>query len=220
MADKFVDPGFERNPFTCLHCDVVATMEWQKLFIPRFGAVSPTRWWSCACNHCHGESIWLEGQHKSGGKLAYPITVVAPATHPDLPEICREDFDEARLICSASSRGAAALLRLCLQKLLGCIGGKGEHIDTDIKALVASGLDPHIQQALDVIRVTGNNAVHPLDMAPEDVRENVPVLFEMINLIVDEKISRPKRIEERFARLPEKARLAIEKRDRPKNQGE
>jgi hypothetical protein len=130
--------------------------------------------------------------------------------------ICVPEFEEARLICGVSSRGAAALLRLCLQKLLGCIGGKGDHIDTDIKTLVSNGLDPHIQQALDVIRVTGNNAVHPLDMAPEDVVENVPVLFEMINLIVDERISRQKNINERFARLPEKARLAIEKRDKPK----
>lgn len=148
--------------------------------------------------------------------MAYPHQVKAPAIHQDLPEVCRNDFEEARLICGDSPRGAAALLRLCLQKLLGCIGGKGEHIDTDIKTLVARGLDPHIQQALDVIRVTGNNAVHPLDMAHEDVVENVPVLFEMINLIVDERISRQKNINERFARLPEKARLAIDKRDNPK----
>ncbi|WP_256658601.1 DUF4145 domain-containing protein [Pseudomonas sp. LTGT-11-2Z] len=120
------------------------------------------------------------------------------------------------MICGLSHRGAAALLRLCLQKLLGEIGGKGEHIDTDIKELVKAGLDPHIQQALDVIRVTGNNAVHPLDMSPEDLEDYVPVLFEMINMIIEERIARPKKIAERFAGLPEKARQAIEKRDRSK----
>jgi hypothetical protein len=107
-------------------------------------------------------------------------------------------------------------LRLCLQKLLGHIGGKGEHIDTDIKTLVAQGLDPHIQQALDVIRVTGNNAVHPLEMNLEDDHDSVLVLFEMINFIVEERISRPLKTQDRFANLPEKARLAIEKRDKPK----
>lgn len=216
MADKFVRPGFDVSPFTCVHCEIVATMDWQQLYTAYFGSVNETQWKLCACHHCKGESIWRVLKGSGVGELAYPLTVNAPATHPDLPPICRPDFEEARLVCAVSARGAAALLRLCLQKLLGCIGGKGEHIDTDIKILVASGLDPHIQQALDVIRVTGNNAVHPLDMAPEDVIENVPVLFEMINLIVDEKISRQKNINERFARLPEKARLAIEKRDKPK----
>lgn len=216
MVDKFVEPGFNVSPFTCIHCGVVATMDWQNLFTAYFSSMYETQWKSCACNNCKEQSIWRTLKGPDLGDLVYPLTVNAPATHPDLPLICVPDFEEARLICGVSARGAAALLRLCLQKLLGCIGGKGEHIDTDIKILVAAGLDPHIQQALDVIRVTGNNAVHPLDMAPEDVVENVPVLFEMINLIVDERISRQKNINERFARLPEKARLAIEKRDKPK----
>ncbi|GAB0061245.1 hypothetical protein IBA8401_22720 [Pseudomonas syringae] len=81
---------------------------------------------------------------------------------------------------------------------------------------MANGLDPHIHQALDVIRVTGNNAVHPLEMNLEDDQDSVLVLFEMINLIVEERIARPAKISERFANLPEKARLAIEKRDRPR----
>ena len=81
---------------------------------------------------------------------------------------------------------------------------------------MAQGLDPHIQQALDVIRVTGNNAVHPLEMNLEDDHDSVFVLFEMINFIVEERISRPLKTQDRFANLPEKARLAIEKRDKPK----
>jgi len=216
MVEKFVEPGFNVSPFTCIHCGVVATMDWQGLFTSLFSSIYETQWKSCACHNCKEQSVWRVIKGTGRGELVYPLTVNAPATHPDLPLICVPEFEEARLICGVSSRGAAALLRLCLQKLLGCIGGKGDHIDTDIKTLVSNGLDPHIQQALDVIRVTGNNAVHPLDMAPEDVVENVPVLFEMINLIVDERISRQKNINERFARLPEKARLAIEKRDKPK----
>lgn len=101
-------------------------------------------------------------------------------------------------------------------KTFGSSGGQGEKIDTDIKTLVASGLDVHVQQALDVIRVTGNNAVHPLEMNLEDDQDSVLVLFEMINFIVEERISRPLKTQDRFANLPEKARLAIEKRDKPK----
>lgn len=39
------------------------------------------------------------------------------------------------------------------------------------------------------------------------------VLFEMINFIVEEMISRPKRINEAYERLPAGAREAIRKRD-------
>jgi hypothetical protein len=38
----------------------------------------------------------------------------------------------------------------------------------------------------------------------------------MINLIIEERISRPKRIQASFNRLPEKARQAIERRDTPR----
>lgn len=217
MERNHIAPAYRLPAFYCVHCGVLAQMHWEALGFFARGGIMGVSWTLCTCEHCQLETMWkVNNENVKDALMTYPHQVTAPSIHQDLPEVCRADFEEARLILGASPRGAAALLRLCLQKLLGCIGGKGEHIDTDIKILVAAGLDPHIQQALDVIRVTGNNAVHPLDMAPEDVVENVPVLFEMINLIVDERISRQKNINERFARLPEKARLAIEKRDKPK----
>jgi len=216
MGSSGAVPKFRGEGFTCLHCGVVSQMHWADLVVWIFGTAKATQWVVCACQHCKGESVWTSSQSGNGPALVYPKTVAAPPLHEDLPESCRADFEEARQICGLSHRGAAALLRLCLQKLLGEIGGKGEHIDTDIKTLVQGGLDPHIQQALDVIRVTGNNAVHPLDMSPEDLRDYVPVMFDMISLIVEERIARPRKIAERFAGLPEKARQAIEKRDRPK----
>ncbi|WP_426125021.1 DUF4145 domain-containing protein [Pseudomonas sp. PSPC2-3] len=169
----------------------------------------------CRCSHCKKDSLWAE-RRVGPGFLIFPPTLPAVEAHEALPEDCRLDFEEARAICELSPRGAAAILRLCLQKLLRHLGGSGDHIDTDIKLLVSQGLDSHIQQALDVIRVTGNNAVHPLEMNLEDDHDSVTVLFEMINFIVEERISRPLRTQDRFANLPEKARLAIEKRDKPK----
>lgn len=207
-------PHFRGEAFTCLHCGVVSQMHWEDLFIWHYGQGKATQWVVCGCQHCKMESVWRTATTGRASGLVFPITVQAPSIHEDLPQGCRADFEEARQICAVSHRGAAALLRLCLQKLLGEIGGKGEHIDSDIKALVKAGLDPHVQQALDVIRVTGNNAVHPLDMSPDDLESYVPVMFEMINMIVEERIARPRKIAERFAGLPEKARQAIEKRDR------
>lgn len=216
MNQTISTPHFGGQAFTCLYCGVVSQMYWEDLMTITFGISKNTQWASCTCQHCQEQSLWRTSASGKGPALIYPLSVTAPERHEDLPESCRADFEEAREICASSHRGAAALLRLCLQKLLGEIGGKGEHIDSDIKTLVQSGLDPHIQQALDVVRVTGNNAVHPLDMSREDLEDYVPVLFEMINMIVEERIARPRKIAERFAGLPEKARQAIEKRDRAK----
>jgi len=191
-------------------------MTWHRLQGEQFGGGFETEYWYCRCDFCNQNSVWRRVGDETQGQLIYPYLLSAPYGHEAMPKECLADFDEAREICERSPRGAAALLRLCLQKLLVHLGGTGEHIDTDIKTLVAAGLDAHVQQALDVIRVTGNNAVHPLEMNLEDDQDSVLVLFEMINFIVEERISRPLKTQDRFANLPEKARLAIEKRDKLK----
>ena len=217
MERKHIAPAFRLDAFYCVHCGVLAQMHWGELGVLFNGGVRGTSWILCTCQHCKLDTVWkVNKQNTRDVTMAYPHQVNAPAIHQDLPDVCRADFEEARLVCGVSPRGAAALLRLCLEKLLGHLGGSGKDINKDIAALVQAGLDPHIQQALDVVRVTGNNAVHPLDMPHEDLVSNVPVMFEMINLIVDERIARQRKMAERFANLPEKARQAIEKRDMPK----
>jgi hypothetical protein len=66
---------------------------------------------------------------------------------------------------------------------------------------------------LDVVRVIGNNAVHPGELDIKDNREVVGQLFQLVNMIVDTMISQPKSIEALYSDLGEKARSAIEKRD-------
>lgn len=219
MTGRYEQPQFLGKAFTCLHpqCATLTSMTWYLLYRKHRGDTYATEYWSCECDHCEQNSVWLRwGEGEVEGRLIYPHILSVPNGHEAMPKECLADFNEAREICERSPRGAAALLRLCLQKLLVHLGGAGEHIDTDIKKLVAAGLDSHVQQALDVVRVTGNNAVHPLEMNLEDDHESVLILFEMINFIVEERISRPLKTQSRFANLPEKARLAIEKRDKPK----
>ena len=217
MEQRSIAPGFRVEAFTCVHCGVLAQMRWGHLGVPNGIGVMGTSWMICTCQHCKSDTIWNTCDNDSSKVfMAYPRQVNAPAIHQDLPEVCRADYEEARLIYGLSPRGSAALLRLCLEKLLCHLGLGEKDINKNIGALVKAGLDPHIQQAFDVVRVTGNNAVHPLDMTPEDLASNIPVMFEMINLIVDERIARQRKMAERFASLPEGARLAIEKRDKPK----
>ncbi|MDD1016828.1 DUF4145 domain-containing protein [Pseudomonas rubra] len=223
---KLVPPAFKAKAFTCIFCGVLTSMEWVRLCIPQgFGnGYNHTSRWDCTCNHCSQVSLWLDqgedfdeaGNRVSLGRLLDPSACVAPLAHIDLPEECKRNFDEAREISVHSARGAAALLRLCLQRLCIQLGGKGKDINEDIAQLVKGGLAPQIQMALDYVRVTGNHAVHPGKISEDDMPEHVGVMFAMINWIVEDLIHRPKLIAEKFEKLPEGVRKQIENRDKPK----
>jgi hypothetical protein len=79
--------------------------------------------------------------------------------------------------------------------------------------LVKKGLNPLVQQSLDIVRVIGNEAVHPGVIDLKDDRDTALRLFELVNAIVEQMISHPKAVNEMYARLPEAKRKAIKARD-------
>jgi hypothetical protein len=150
----------------------------------------------------------------SQAHVLYPSGIsAAPLPHVEIPENVKREYLEAKDIVNASPRGAAALLRLALQKLCVHLGGGGANLNDDIGLLVQSGLPVQIQQALDVVRVIGNNAVHPGEISVDDNPEIAQALFGLINVIVENRIAEPKRIQALYASLPEGARNAIDRRD-------
>lgn len=128
--------------------------------------------------------------------MVYPFSGSAPLPNADMPHDMREDFEEARNIVEHSPRGAMALLRLAVQKFCIHLGENGKNINTDIGKLVAKGLPGKMQQALDSVRVIGNNAVHPGQIDLKDDRESAYKLFGFINIMVDILITQPKSIDE------------------------
>jgi len=159
------------------------------------------------CFNCDQIALWINDA------IVWPNHGEAPLPNPDLPEEVRRDYEEASAVINISPRGAAALLRLAVQKICKNLGEQGENINDDIAALVRKGLDRRVQQALDIVRVVGNNAVHPGQLDLKDDRATAEKLFELINLIADIMISQPKHINQMFEGLPEKSRKAIAKRD-------
>ena len=131
----------------------------------------------------------------------------------DMPEEIRLDFEEARSIIDLSPRGAAALLRLAVQKLCKNLGEQGDDINKDIGSLVAKGLPVQMQRALDAVRVIGNESVHPGKLDLKDDHDIAEHLLELVNMIVEDRITRPKQLEALYARLPQSKRDGIEKRD-------
>lgn len=163
------------------------------------------------CYNCKEISVWF------GKEMVWPSRGSVPAPNSDMPQDARSDYEEAANIVGSSPRGAAALLRLCIQKIILFLGEKGNNLNDDIRSLVQKGLDIRVQQALDVVRVIGNNAVHPGEMDIRDDRETADKLFGLVNLIIDILVTQPKHVSEMFSSLPPKAVAAIEKRDSPKS---
>jgi hypothetical protein len=159
------------------------------------------------CYNCKKLAFWL------GDELVWPSRKDLPTANIDMPDHIKRDFHEAGEIAGKSPRGAAALLRLCVQKLCIELGQSGKNINDDIAAMVKNGLDPRVQKMLDVVRVIGNNAVHPGELDIRDNREIVNQLFKLVNMIVDAMISQPKAIEALYGELGPNARSAIARRD-------
>ena len=146
--------------------------------------------------------------------MVSPKALTSPPPNLDLPEEIKSDFEEARAILSESPRGAAALLRLSIQKLCKHLGESGKNINKDIASLVKKGLSLKIQQALDIVRVVGNNAVHPGKIDLNDDKDVANSLFGLINLIADVMITQPKHVEELYQNVvPEPQREDINRRD-------
>lgn len=160
-----------------------------------------------SCFSCKKPSLWHFQE------LIYPNNINEFVPNEDLSDDIKNDFFEASKIYDMSPRGAAAILRLCIQKLCIETGEKGKNINDDIASLVKKGLDIKIQKALDIVRVIGNNAVHPGQIDLNDNKAVAKKLFGLINLIADAMITQPKMIDELFNELPKNTKDAISKRD-------
>ncbi len=205
MGEKYYPPEFKKEAFHCPHCQVYAEQSWKTLLIM---AGHPSVWW-CRCSYCNKFSVWIVDKYPA---MLYPSDFhQGPPPHDDMPEEFKADYLEALSIVSKSPRGAAALLRLVLQKLLIQLGGKGKNMDKDIESLVKKGLPEEIQVALDTVRVIGNEAVHPGRLDLRDDRETAMMLFELINFIVEEQIARKKKRAAFIEKLPEPIRKKIQR---------
>jgi hypothetical protein len=210
----YTEPELNKKAFNCPHCNAFANQQWQEVggIQVNGNAVNvllrDTGARIARCTHCSQVSIWVQGS------MVYPNKTIAPLPNQDMPQIIKDDFEEARQIVSYSPRGAAALLRLAVQKLWIHLGEPGENINADIASLVKKGLPERLQKALDSVRVIGNNAVHPGKIDLNDDVELTYKLFHFINLIVEAMITQPRMIDDVYnLKLPEAARTAIEKRD-------
>ncbi|NHI91375.1 MAG: DUF4145 domain-containing protein [Candidatus Lokiarchaeota archaeon] len=217
MNKKYIPPQFQQERFNCPHCQAYAHQSWYYGVKARFIG-SPIQIKTethgtipnldvSVCYSCRKHSLWIKE------KLIYPNLSIAPYPNEDMPDDVKEDFLEARKVVQLSPRSASALLRLCVQKLMLHLGESGKNINEDIASLVREGLSVTIQQALDVLRVIGNESVHPGQLDMRDNQDVALKLFNALNLIIQDRITQPKEMQSLFDNLPDGKKKAIEKRD-------
>lgn len=225
---KYIAPEIDLNIFTCPICNSISGQKWKtwelfcnsgdtyELFTPNFFPINfdgeeqrkiVDRLKLSTCDACKEYHIWLND------KMIFPVISNIPVANEDMPETVKVVYNEAREVHRISKKSAAALLRLAVQLLCKELGESGESINDDIKSLVSKGLDSNVQKMLDTLRVIGNNAVHPGEIDLDDMEDVSTSLFSLLNFIVDEMISKPKKIEEMYNIIPENTRHAINRRN-------
>ena len=94
---------------------------------------------------CNRPAVWLrEG-------LLYPPIRTGAEPSEDMPPDVLADYEEARSIIALSPRGAAALLRLGIQKLCNNLGEKGKKLDLVLKHIAKNTASKLAARALPVV---------------------------------------------------------------------
>lgn len=212
MKAEYIPPQKGEKAFNCPNCHVYAKQSWFFMAgasdAKGFGQQYQNQGFLISsCENCSSPTIWL------GDKIIFPIHSAAEPPNIDLPEDIKHDYEEARTIANLSPRGAAALLRLTIQKLCVHLGQPGKNINSDIKALVEAGLPPKVQEALDSVRVIGNDAVHPGLIDLKEDPTTVNKLFKLVNFIANKMITEPREIDEIYSSLPPEKIEGINQRD-------
>ncbi len=213
MKIQYVPPQLKAEAFNCPNCHVYTKQHWY--FLTGADSIDGSglqyhnkEFLITNCEKCKFPTIW------HGDKIIYPIHSISEPPNDDLTDDIKNDYEEARMIANLSPRGAAALLRLAIQKLCTHLGQPGKNINTDIKALVTAGLPLKVQEALDSVRVIGNESVHPGSIDLKDDLGTVNRLFKLVNFIADKMITEPKEVDELYNTLPQDKLDGIEQRDK------
>jgi hypothetical protein len=204
-----VPPDFQKQAFHSW-CNVLTSQEWTQLHTQV--AVVPV--WCVLCANCGKQSYWLVSGDTPPFCM-HPQISSAPRPHSAMPAEVRADYEEAQGIVARSPRGACGLLRLATQKVVDDLEPGSDDLNAKIGRLVRKGLPVQVQEALDSLRVIGNEAVHPGETDLRDDVQTASDLFDVLNFIVESQIDQPRRRAKLFAKLPTAKREGIKRRDTP-----
>ncbi|MGL4392359.1 MAG: DUF4145 domain-containing protein [Fusobacteriaceae bacterium] len=216
MKPTYIEPQIGLKKFTCPHCNTLTNFQWHFQSSHEFEnihvngvLVREKNIHIGKCFNCEKTVLY----HME--KLLYPESTGLPHANEHMSDEVKKFYNEAASVFNKSKRASAALLRLALQILCKELGGQGKIINKDIEFLVREkNLSPQIQKALDSVRIVANESVHPgqIDVEDEDISG---YCFELLNVIVEEMIEKPKKLEEFYDKIiPANKKDGIANRDK------
>ncbi len=219
--EPYVPPASDKDAFNCPYCGVYAQQT--KYLLCRCyqggGSDNILTWedFGCEdplvedydqfaivrqCYHCKKYSLWI-AEERIFPRLEKAS--LAPAPLPEMPEKVKKLYLEASSIADKSPAAAAILLRTALEKLCEHLGAKSENLYEAIEEIYnKKDIPEEIMEAMDAVRITGNDAAHPRTINFDDNEEIVSTLFSLLNYIVDQLIVQPQKRKDFFESLPKK----------------
>ncbi len=222
------EPCYGKSAFNCPHCKAYAQQKWQyiitKTHLENYSSSeeeytfyeleeysSNDKFQGLAfsdCQLCKKKSVWLER------KMVYPITNTIDNPKELMPIEVKKLYEEARAVFPVSARSSSALLRLALEILLPKLGAEKSSINNMIAQLVSEKKAiGRVQEAMNYLRVMGNEAVHPgvIDHGSENDDVVSRALFKILNYIVSETLESDAMVDEVYSLLPKSIQEKIEK---------
>ncbi len=141
------------------------------------------------CDNCEEYVLWV---YKD---IVHPQTVKRNL-HEDLPKDVKDICTEAAAVATLSPVCAAALLRTAIEKLCKHLGYKERSLKATISRMKKENVldDTLLYEAMESVRLVGNEAVHEGVIQFDDDAHAVGTLFAIVNHVVEKLIGYPKRV--------------------------
>jgi hypothetical protein len=129
------------------------------------------------CHNCNGFSLWVSGL------LVYPTKL------DKTPELVEEDLEEATAILNNFPRGATALMRVCIQKLVPLLEDNGKELNQRVSSLVRKGLEMEMQQAKEVLQVLRTDPVQLSQLESQADKETALRFLDSLKEVLERRMS-------------------------------
>ena len=148
------------------------------------------------CYNCKGFTVWMRD------RLVFPVRGDEP---PDVVEVdfeevaedvqetaedeeVSEDFEEAAAILNKFPRGATALMRVCIQKLVPLLKQDGNYLNDYISSLVRKALEVEIQQSMEVLQVLRKDPGQPSKLETQEDKEMALRFVDSLKAILERRM--------------------------------
>jgi hypothetical protein len=128
------------------------------------------------CHSCNAFALWV------GGRLVFPYNV------EKTPDLVRQDLEEAAAMLNQSPRGATALMRVCIQKLVPLLQQDGKCLNDYISSLVRKALEVEIQQSMEVLQVLRNDPGQPSNLETKENKEMALRFVDSLKAILERRM--------------------------------